>query len=462
MKNKAAYRIILFYRIALAFGIICSSSIEVSAQAETSLALDSIHSDFIREEIHRYLGYEDLFFRYTTLPYDISLNTNESATFLDIGFLYIIFLPLILVLVINKNRWVKIIGSVGLILYLSSCLFFSKIFLSENNQVWSKDQILNNTAVPKGNSFIDNTVLAIYSFVLPVFDSAYSVVKDTLPLDELTYPFIFLVFFSIIYFTLGIKRRIVKNLAIIYLCFSLLFFLLSAGIVWYGFLMIPFSLIILFDIFKKNNSSTITTFLKYSFYGSAFLWILLCFILRISNIQHSNSENDKGTNLFFPNVFSYSVGHKNEGESLDLVYPNLNSVLSEINSNEDLIYRVGTSFILHIDNNHKRVCSDNQLVHFFNLYRRYGNATELFKTFKAYGFRYFIMDLHTATIDKTPDKSLTKKYQLLLETIWNNPDLYLMSTDRKLNVPSGNGTSIVNGIFGDIQYHGNYAIFEII
>ena len=43
-----------------------------------------------REELHRYMGYEELLPKYISLPYDVTMNTNvPGQPFIDISFLFL-------------------------------------------------------------------------------------------------------------------------------------------------------------------------------------------------------------------------------------------------------------------------------------------------------------------------------------------------------------------------------------
>jgi hypothetical protein len=434
----------------------------VSAQMEPSIDPNTINNDSRREEIQRYFGYEDLFFRYTTLPYDISQNTNENAVFLDVGFLFILFLPLILIFKGLRRRLSKVVGMIGLFLYLCCCFYFSRIMSSDGLKFWNRQNILEGGQIEVGSGFIGNFILSLYSSIVPIVDYVLTQNKWVKSLDNITYPIVLLAFLLAVYLALRIERRSLRNIAIIYLCFSLLFFILSAGIVWYGFLMIPLSFYLVFYIVENSSSNLFDSFLRYSFYSMIGLWVMLAVVLRISNIQHNDPANDKGKNLFFSNVLSYSIGKITEEESLEAVFPNVNSGLNEINNSQELVYRIGTSLSIHIKKNSTRVYNDSQLAMFHSLYTRFGGE-KLFSLLKEYGFGYLIIDLHTPSIDRTPDQSLTKKYQLLLETVYNNPNLYLVATDRKLKSKSSNGQDvIISGIFGQPYSYGNYAIFKII
>ena len=93
-------RIILFLGVLSVLfitSIDCSYAQSTEIQ-ENSEEVETIESNTRREELQRYFGYEKVLYRYLTLPYDVSINTNQSGNYVDIGFIFIIFIPIILLL----------------------------------------------------------------------------------------------------------------------------------------------------------------------------------------------------------------------------------------------------------------------------------------------------------------------------------------------------------------------------
>ena len=80
----------------------------------------------VREELHRYMGYEELLPKYISLPYDVVMNTNIGTAFVDISYLYLLFLPILLLFSI-KNKFIKISMMLFMLIFLiiSLMLFFS-------------------------------------------------------------------------------------------------------------------------------------------------------------------------------------------------------------------------------------------------------------------------------------------------------------------------------------------------
>jgi len=75
-----------------------------------------ISSD-VREELHRYIGYEELLPRYVSLPYDIIMNTNIAGPFVDIGYFFLLFFPILLLFGL-KNKLLKGLTALLMMLFL--------------------------------------------------------------------------------------------------------------------------------------------------------------------------------------------------------------------------------------------------------------------------------------------------------------------------------------------------------
>ena len=104
--------------------------------------------------------------------------------------------------------------------------------------------------------------------------------------------------------------------------------------------------------------------------------------------------------------------------------------------NDAPIYRIGTFFTYFINNNRVRFYDDSLLISFQKyFYDKNPNIT--IDRLKKMGFKYLLLDLNAATIDKKISnevarkedrKSLTDRHENFLKTI-KNPQLELVSTD---------------------------------
>ena len=148
---------------------------------------------------------------------------------------------------------------------------------------------------------------------------------------------------------------------------------------------------------------------------------------------------------------------------IDYHFPSVRHFTEIINNDRDaLLYRVGTAFNFFIKNNEERVLSDNFLGLFEKLNRHYDTKEEVFEKLKTEGLKYMVVDLKISTYDLTIDKSLTRKFNHLMDALHNNANVELVATDRKIKLHK-TGEEIF-GVFpdnGDVIYEGDFALFKI-
>jgi len=155
------------------------------------------------------------------------------------------------------------------------------------------------------------------------------------------------------------------------------------------------------------------------------------------------------------------LGKSNSSQIVNMLYPNFNTVLKKINSDEQAnVYRVATFFHYFISKNDIRVWDDNQLAYFEGCYDRFPSKKKLSEAFKRSGYKYLLVDLNVATIDNTPGKTLTKKTERLFQFLNNNPHIRMIATDRVMLNANGQPTYTVYG--NEVQHYGTYAAFEFI
>jgi len=201
-------------------------------------------------------------------------------------------------------------------------------------------------------------------------------------------------------------------------------------------------------------------------------WMILGYAARVSNINNQSALEDVGKGIVDPSLMYYTVGIHSARESRDQIYRNISGAFDKINSDNALVFLVGTSASFEIKNSIDRVFSDNILTTFFAYFNGRRNEDIIKTVFKPTGFKYIIVDLYTPTLDKTPEKSLTKKYRIFLNSLYTSDNVELLATDRvmRLTAPDGRA-SIVNDLFTkgassdtkvEIVNYGSYAIYEII
>ena len=449
--------------------IILIASIGVSLyytiQDQASLALNdvSIH-DTRREEIQRYFGYEPLISRYLSLPYDISINTNQQGTFVDIGFLYIILLPLVLLSMIKSNiyRWLTLL------------VLFSLLIISMHNSFILVDRTkvgtseLANINSLAGYDLLDKILTPVYAVVETMYQP-FGLLVDSLSGDQdyLTYPMLISSFFLILFLfhRIGQKsKRIASFLLMLSITYAFFFLAFSSGIIWYGYLLFPLMLIGLMYFVEKHQE--VTDLLKLTAKSSigilSIIWIVMTLSSRISNLQVNMPIEHQGKAIISSDIYHYNTGIiKSVSELQDkFIAPKFSEAINKINSRPNAkILKIGTGITYFIDNNHERVIYDNQLGLFSRIVNNYRNKYVISDFLKASGIQYLIIDLNTPSIDTTPEQTLTTKYRELLSYLSDNDSLQLLCTDN-ITKDSGNNNYSYS-LTGETLRRGSFAIYEI-
>jgi hypothetical protein len=136
------------------------------------------------------------------------------------------------------------------------------------------------------------------------------------------------------------------------------------------------------------------------------------------------------------------------------VNPAIAAARDEINANPTKkVLRIGTSMNYFIDQNNTRVFEDNQLDNFTFIYNRYYGVKDVMNAaMKKVGIEYVLFDLNTGSIDKTPDKSLTKKIEKFYDYVSNNRGITLITSDRLMVDPYSKNYMMVQGAKTPVSY----------
>ena len=440
---------------------------EGSLVAQTDVPVDEPSG--IREEVQRYFGYEELLYRYVTLPYDINSNVNQQGKYVDTGFLLMALLPLIFLLLQIKDLKRLILSCLGLSFYLLLCFRFSFIQDLHNSRFnpGQGDMMLTREA-SRFDGWILQQIYKINEFLISPIVSFIDASPDFH--SKFTYPVMIVVFLGILYMVQKTKLSAkMKLLCTVLWTFGFLWWILSGGIIWYGFLIIPAGYLMIIYGITKRTQSNVGKFLNVYSLGVISIWLIMSAVLRISNIDLVNFAliNDKrqlGKNIVEPRIHPYTVGQVDAQESLELLAKNLSKAMNELNNNESMIYKAGTSLSFDIKGNHKRVSGDPTLTYFNRLVNNYETRTGVTDAFKQNGYRYIILDLMMPTIDRTPEKSLTEKYILFINFIRDNSSLRMIATDRLVRNKKPDGSIVTEyALVGD-EYliPGSYIVYEII
>jgi len=398
----------------------------------------------IREELHRYMGYEELLPRYVSLPYDVIMNTNISGAFVDIGYFLLLFLPVLLLFGI-KNRLLKI----GIVLLMLVFLIVSlPTGYRSHKLITTANQVEASITEELGQiSFAGSPIIyvklqltqLVNTFYLPIHHHIIKVFSGEG--DAITYPLLFMLFLIAFFLlkdrfkdsTLGIKA-----IPYFFLMYSFLWLLLGAGVIWYGLLIVPIGLVLIgIDALNPKKD---TSFFKYAFLVVSTIWVASSLTYRFSNYSPPLTEKqiDAGITYSAQNVgaihaapLMYGLGRADKSSLLDFLFSGYSPVVKIINDDpEALVYRVGTFFQFFIERNSDRVLEDNQLAYFDNLYNLVPNKEKLATMLKRQRYKYLIIDFNVASIDRTPDETLTKKARRFQDFLEKNPNLELIGTDR--------------------------------
>ncbi len=434
----------------------------------------------VREDLHKFMGYEIVLARYLSIPYDVFVNTNLDVFFTDVGFLLLLLLPILFLFPQRILRQQSISQRIGLkltIMALCMLLLLVSIpnaYLNKHN-LTTPQEGLQLLASSSQVGWIESTSETIHQFALYIYTPIHQVLTIVSgQRDAVTYPLLVMIFgVLLVLIVLRIQRhpKRTKGMILFLLVYFLLWWILGVGAAWYGLLLfcIPYVFLVKAMSFQNGKRPFVWStenispaFLKSSLLMSiCFIWLLMAFTFRTTNYNPINKERAK--HIYIPPIMEYQTGKINETKLLGFHFPQHHEIQKIINrEDESLVYRVGTSINYFIRKNDKRVMNDTFLDNFAQLVTRFKTKQKIIQALKVAGFKYIVIDLNMASNDYTPEKTLTKKFIQLLNTLHDNPEVELLSTNRTLQLHS-NG-HIVNEVFEDkgaIVNGGDVALFGI-
>jgi hypothetical protein len=426
-----------------------------------------------REEIKRYIGYEQGLPLYLSLPYDLTINTNVLLLkFVDIGFWYLLIL---VVLLYSRRLWrnLLLLAALSLLWAFSVYSLYAVYNLPVESAVrGSIGQLMANHqgiwAAPLGAVFaaVQLFFLRLGLFLHGVYDWLASWPFRTV--------FGFLLAAAALFYALLRERLAAMSghfKGMLSLAFSFAFFwvLLGNAIPWYAFPVLAL-LLVFFAYFLRHPdrlaSPALTGYSRYWLWSTLGLYLLLCFSLRfINTLQPKGSEQ-----LLFQKPFiQFATEYQGKEQIYASFIPMMGETIRAVNADlEGKVYRVGTFFNYHIRYNDQRVLEDNQLERYAQISAALERKEEFLEVLKENGFRYVLFDLKTGTIDRTPEQSLRRKAQEFLGILLQSGQARLLSSDNLVEDPGGSsvriGSSLVQAKpgFGErVIYQGTYALFEL-
>jgi hypothetical protein len=369
-------------------------------------------SNGLREEAQRYMGYESLPIRYFSLPFDTTMGTNLNLLPYDIGFLFLVFFPLCFIWYFKKSFfWLLPFFVLFLVISIPTAFAaYQQISLEE----------LSNLPIESSN-ILNKAILGLVLLLLPLTSYIENIFNTNAAFTAgYTYFILFLAITFIIWTTLIFQKKYSEKLALMLLFLLLVFLwiLLSGGIPWYGIFILPIGVLLI--VLGSIQYPIMKPFIIFS--------IGLWFFFRISGYY---SKKEIQSFVVEAATIQYQIGVLNENKYQEILTKTPSQLIDFLNQNmAEKIYRNGTNLHYFLKNNHTRVLEDNQLGTFNMLYQNLPDKIDLISAFENSGFKYLIIDLNMANIDRTPEKTLLAKYENLIKVLYENPKLQLIYTDR--------------------------------
>lgn len=432
-----------------------------------------------REEIERYLGYEKGVSRYTSIPFDLANNINiPGIRHQEVGFFYLFLFPFLFLGFAGKRRQSGVrntLVALGVILWLGSC--FWTLTEADNLSNHLAGMRADNVDVMDG--LASNTITPLWELAQQPFSYLGGLLAPLLkPIgnihDLALVPVLLLLLFgcSLLWrkrFT-GVPNTLKFVLSIVF-GFGVLWFLLGNAIVWYGFPL--FAIIAGLSVFWAENPRE---FLGPRL-GKASLPILqslfgLQLLLNFAMAYSSPLTNQEPKFIYNWPMIEQLARNDWDGDDVlryfNPVIPDLYDVLNRNRSAK--IYRVNTFTNYHILDSDSRIFEDNQLSQFANTSAQLSNPQDFIQVLKTNGFRYILYDLNSASLDRTPERSLTQKCNQFLQLLRTSTGVQLKLSDNYVSAPNGPAIRLPNGqtanarqgVFGSTVFQGSWALFEIL
>lgn len=411
-----------------------------------------------REELGKFLGFDEGFFKYFSVLFKITTNPGmERRTFVNIGFYLLFSLPLLLFFSAGSFRW-----------HLWIKILFLIFFLGISNYlVWQQPELgtfesTNRLITNQPDGF--GTFLAVFPEKVNGLFYALGTYLDQLPLLGSRSWRILNVFLSIALLLLirqlagGLLkslRKKDKDLIVLTTAYLFMWYITGSGIPWYGFTGLAL-LFILVQLFFKSAPQGLQ---RVHILALSTSFIVL-FLYRFSGAGMSKKPASD-PELVLNSPLLYSAGaYKNVNDILkntnDIYYRAKQLINKKPNTK---IYMAGTLFTYFIDDNHRRVHQDNQFEEFSAIRRaKEEDPNHFLQVLIENGFDYIIFNPSDINYDRTPEQSFRKKFDNFNRILSQSDLVDLVLTDNKIRNQRG---EVVTGINGSPVKYGQLAVLKL-
>lgn len=432
-----------------------------------------------REELQRYLGYEEGIWRYLTIPFDLSFNLNvPGLRHQEISFFWLALFPIFFLFGAKRWRFRGLSLLLGGILYLAAAYWSLTEAGTPEGHINAANSFLDQYVqqVPSGT---DNNLMTLWQKLPQPFIHLGSKMTGLFAAIATwpAYVFIPLLMAFLFVLTLALRKQArewplkMREAGIIFLAFLFLWMLLANSISWYALLplvILPSWLVYFLEQANKKGAPERSVVLG-TVIGST---LLLQLLFNTSLLMTSTQPGQPAAQLYnWPMVQYLCSGDLDQVKTLHFFNPVSAQIVKQLNQGRNSrVYRVNTYLQFHIDNNDTRVLEDNQLQKFDQITSLISNPNDFVRILKENDFEYVLYDLNTPSLDRTPELSLQAKCRNLLQMLLINPGVELVLTDNYVAAPAGsatiqlpNGQTAVAqpGLQGQLVLPGSVALFRI-
>lgn len=426
----------------------------------------------IYEEISRYMGYEAGLVRFTSLPYDLTMKTNVHIYATDIGYALLLILPLFMFVYKGNHLPLNILKALILLIILSSSIL--SVYMAGRHIELDGIKSLIETEIKPGTEVLVAIYIILLQFILWI-GSVFSFVYEAMLKPGILYTYLLVLGICVLLFflfrhSLSSFSQSLKYLTGLSFIYFIFWFLLASGISWYGILGLALGpLFIVISITEKNFTIGKDIYFRWMSYVFIGIWIFMSGILRMT---HTNPIDAPNYHYYMPEFAEYQAGNFTARQAREKLINVYLPALSEINRDKTArVIRVATFINYFIESNDKRVYMDNQLNLLGNLIANTADKKEALERLKGAQIKYLVIALNVGANDITPEKSVQAKANKLMDFLFNNQGLRLVTTDRLVHDPRSNQLVNVNGeqipvkhdVFGArIVAPGLFAVYEIL